>query len=506
MPFANGDPPQIEMLAPLLQSLAADCGADGAALLNLEADIATLVVSESHPAGIAEKRLPHSARIQTAADKGAIPTGDLLPALLTRWLGQRPAFAALHTLNFPGYDGYLLLAWRSDPPDGATLTGAIQRAVAALPNVIDRHRIVAENRRLRDRLDAIMLNVSLGIAISGGIGRAHVNPIAAELLGLTAGTVGETELAEAVQRLRASSEVKSTVDVEGVAETSRTEYWMLPTRSVRGGAKRIIRSEAHAIGGSTNPGRIWIFTDVTALWESSELLKRANAALKVREAELKHYAQDLELSRASIEEQAQQAIELAEELSQQKLELEESKRESDYLANHDPLTGLNNRRAFRHALQQMIDVARGTQGQVAILFIDLDRFKAVNDTLGHDAGDQLLKQVGRVLNEALRDTDLLARFGGDEFAIATRVPAGGDFTKILGLAERIRAKLQISVPAPAVDAPAATIEVGATIGIGVYPDDADNIDDLFICADQAMYAGKKVGRNRVVSFRELMPS
>jgi diguanylate cyclase (GGDEF)-like protein len=506
MPYAKNRTQQIENLAPLLQSLAEDCAADGAALLNLEADIATLVVTESFPAGIAEKRLPLSPRIQAAADQGAIVTGDLLPALLTRWLGQRPAFLCLHTLHFADYDGYLLLAWRGSAPKAAIVERAIRNATIALPNLIDRHRIVAENRRLRDRLDAIMLNVSLGIAISGGIGRAHVNPIAAELLGLQTGAVGESELAEAVQRLRASSEVKSTVDVEGVAETSRTEYWMLPTRSVRGGAKRIIRSEAHAIGGSTNPGRIWLFTDVTALWESSELLKRANAALKVREAELKHYAQDLELSRASIEEQAQQAIELAEELSQQKQELEESKRESDYLANHDPLTGLNNRRAFRHALQQMIDVARGTHGQVAILFIDLDRFKAVNDTLGHDAGDQLLKQVGRLLNEALRDTDLLARFGGDEFAVATRVPAGSDFAKILGLAERIRQKLQIAVPAPAVDAPQAVIEVSATIGISLYPDDADNLDDLFICADQAMYAGKKVGRNRVVSFRELMPS
>jgi diguanylate cyclase (GGDEF)-like protein len=103
-----------------------------------------------------------------------------------------------------------------------------------------------------------------------------------------------------------------------------------------------------------------------------------------------------------------------------------------------------------------------------------------------------------VLSEALRDTDLLARFGGDEFAIATRILATGDLAKITGLAERIRQKLQIPMPAPT-----GTIEVCGTIGIGLYPADADDMDRLFICADQAMYAGKKAGRNRVVLFKDM---
>jgi diguanylate cyclase (GGDEF)-like protein len=495
---------QLESLQPFLQLLGDESGASGIALLRLDGGEAMLEATESHPSGLGGRRFPMQDRFPQMADRGIIASTDLmLPTHVTRWLGGRPQHLVLHTLHFPDFDGYLLFCWLQERPADAMVARVIKGAVAILPALIDRHALITENQRLGNRLNAILNNVTLGIAISDASGRSQINPIAATLLGLKQGMGDAADLAAAMRHLRNICEIKTAIDLDVTGAADDAEYWMLPAGTT--GGRRVIRSESHAIGDTLNPGRIWLFTDVTLLWESGQRLKQLNAALQEREAELRRYAEDLEISRASIEEQAQQAVELAEELHLQKQELENSKRESDYLANHDPLTGLNNRRAFRHALQQMIDVARGTKGQVAILFIDLDKFKAVNDTLGHDAGDQLLKRVAQVLNEALRDTDLLARFGGDEFAIATRIPGSADLAKITGLAERIRQKLEIPVPAPVADNPAATIDVCGTIGISIYPSDAADIDALFICADQAMYAGKKAGRNRVVMFSALMP-
>ncbi|TDQ82542.1 diguanylate cyclase (GGDEF)-like protein [Dongia mobilis] len=492
-------------LGALLRQMRATCRASGMAVLARAND--RLAVAAADPAGLAGQSLPPWPGEAPVADGTIRGTADLpWPAAFDAWPGETPAYIVVLALP-PGAGADLLLTcWaRADRPDPNTLQSLRQDAAILLSCPLELRRLAAEKCRLADRLDAILSNVSLGIAIADATGEAHVNAIAAGLLGLDPGPADPGRLTAALRDLRTRCEVRSALDIDRPGRSDNAEYWMLPAAADHpgatagvtsgpanaGGPRRVIRSEGHAIGSVGHGGRIWLFTDVTALWESGERFKRLSAELLA--------------SRASIEEQAQQALELAEELHQQKQELEVSKRESDYLANHDPLTGLNNRRAFRHALQQMMDVARGTRGQVAILFIDLDRFKAVNDTLGHDTGDQLLKQVAQILTEALRDTDLLARFGGDEFAIATRVPAQGDLAKVSALGERIRQKLQIAVPAPAAENPGAAIDICGTIGIALYPDDADNIDELFICADQAMYAGKKSGRNRVVLFRALLP-
>lgn len=511
MPSAAEASNPSDSLQPFLELLTEESAASGIVLLGLDAAAEMLSVTGSHPAGLTGRRFAMIARFPHMADRGIISSGDvLLPTILTRWLGARPQHLCLNTLPLPAHDGYLLFCWHEERPSDEVLARCIKGAARILPALIDRHLLASENEHLAGRLDAILSNISLGVAISDALGRAHINPIAAKLMNLPRGTVDAADLASAMRTIRAKCDIRSELELEGAtqireAEYRDAEYWMVPAGAGDSGG-RVIRAESHGIGDVLKPGRIWLFTDVTALWQSGERLKQVNAQLQAREAELKRYAEDLEVSRASIEEQAQQAIDLAEELHLQKQELENSKRESDYLANHDPLTGLNNRRAFRHALQQMIDVARGTQGQVAVLFIDLDKFKAVNDTLGHDAGDQLLKKVAKVLTDALRDTDLLARFGGDEFAIATRIPGSADLAKVTGLAERIRQKLEIPVAAATTESPDNVIQVCATIGIGLYPGDAADIDALFICADRAMYKGKKAGRNRVVLFKDVFPT
>jgi diguanylate cyclase (GGDEF)-like protein len=229
-----------------------------------------------------------------------------------------------------------------------------------------------------------------------------------------------------------------------------------------------------------------------------------NAAFKQRveerEEETKRMLGDLEMNRSIIEQQACQSVDLAEELAEQKMEIERSKQRSDYLANHDLLTGLPNRRAFQESLKARVEQAAAGGQTVGLLFIDLDKFKEVNDTLGHEAGDDLLKTVASKLGEAMRDRDFGARLGGDEFAAIVEVPNAQGRETVCKIAERLRLSLQIPIPSPKGE-----IAVGATIGVALYPHDAGGAAELLNAADQVMYAGKRRGRNRVVTADGLTP-
>lgn len=220
-----------------------------------------------------------------------------------------------------------------------------------------------------------------------------------------------------------------------------------------------------------------------------ELRKQAEE----REATAQRFLSDLEMTRSVLEEQASQSVELAEELAEQKMELECSKQHSDYLAHHDLLTGLPNRRALQEELRIRVENAAAAGRFLALLFVDLDRFKELNDTLGHDAGDALLKKVAGVLDAAMRDDDFAARLGGDEFAVIIEAAGQLSHTTAFNVAERLRLALQFPVPSPKGD-----ISIGATIGIALYPHDAGDAAGLLSAADQVMYAGKRCGRNRVV--------
>lgn len=169
------------------------------------------------------------------------------------------------------------------------------------------------------------------------------------------------------------------------------------------------------------------------------------------------------------------------------------------LAHRDPLTGLPNRALFDRILERAIKRAARQEQRVAVMFIDLDRFKLVNDTLGHAAGDEVLNQTATRLHASLRETDSLARMGGDEFVA---VLEDVDFTDG---PSRVADKLMAALARP--------FEVGdrqpqlsCSIGIALYPDDADNPEDLLGCADKAMYQAKESGRNGWRFFTEAMTS
>jgi diguanylate cyclase (GGDEF)-like protein len=210
-----------------------------------------------------------------------------------------------------------------------------------------------------------------------------------------------------------------------------------------------------------------------------------------REEELKRFLSDIELTHSVLEGQAAQSVELAEELAEQK-------QRSDYLATHDMLTGLPNRLAFQEELKRRVEYAGGSGSTIALLFVDLDRFKEINDTLGHEAGDALLQQVAGTFGTAMRQEDFAARLGGDEFAVIVEMPPQEAREAAFSVAERVRRELQLSVPAGDKE-----LSVGATIGIALYPQDADSVTGVLHAADQVMYVGKRRGRNRVVTTDEL---
>jgi diguanylate cyclase (GGDEF)-like protein/PAS domain S-box-containing protein len=159
-----------------------------------------------------------------------------------------------------------------------------------------------------------------------------------------------------------------------------------------------------------------------------------------------------------------------------------------YMATRDALTGLPNRLLLHERLAQAIAQAKRTGKRVGALFIDLDRFKNVNDTLGHRIGDELLKAVSKALSGALREGDLLARLGGDEFMV---VVADFDEPAVLG---RIAQKLLDAIAQP-FKVEEHDIYVTSSIGISVYPDDSDGPEQLLKHADVAMYRSKELGRN-----------
>ena len=164
-----------------------------------------------------------------------------------------------------------------------------------------------------------------------------------------------------------------------------------------------------------------------------------------------------------------------------------------YLAYHDDLTGLPNRLMFGEHLDLALARAQRHGRQVAVLYVDLDEFKQVNDTYGHEAGDQLLRQIARRLERATRATDLVARHGGDEFIVLVAdLPAGPD-PAAREIARTIAAHVEQALAAPAV-LNGATITAGGSVGIAVYPEDATTSDALLRRADAAMYRSKELSQ------------
>jgi diguanylate cyclase (GGDEF)-like protein len=171
-------------------------------------------------------------------------------------------------------------------------------------------------------------------------------------------------------------------------------------------------------------------------------------------------------------------------------EQEETIRRLESLASHDPLTGLFNRSMFMKRLQQATAQAARSEGRLAVLFVDLDGFKVINDMHGHDAGDALLSALATQLHESMRKGDTLARLGGDEFVVL--IEGYQDGRQLLEVARKLLGTISQRLPLSGV-----AQSVTASIGIAAYPHDGQDAQQLLKNADSAMYRAKERGKNRV---------
>jgi two-component system, sensor histidine kinase LadS len=189
----------------------------------------------------------------------------------------------------------------------------------------------------------------------------------------------------------------------------------------------------------------------------------------------------LRQSERQLEDRVQERTEALALANQQ---LRESQRLLEQQANHDALTGLANRKLLNDRLAWLQARARRDGGQFGVLMADMDRFKAINDSLGHQAGDAVLVEVARRLKAAVRETDTVARIGGDEFLLVIEsVASRSDL-------EKVRDKLNEEITQPIRLDSGHSVTVGISIGLALYPEDTANVELLFSLADNAMYKSK----------------
>jgi diguanylate cyclase (GGDEF)-like protein len=229
---------------------------------------------------------------------------------------------------------------------------------------------------------------------------------------------------------------------------------------------------------------------IRELREAEAGLRSAEAALTLEKAALAEHIVQLQHANEHLVVASVEAYALAEEIQEAKIQMA-------HLAQHDVLTDLPNRFLLYDRIAQAIALARRQGRQVAVMFLDLDRFKSINDALGHGAGDQLLQSVATRLTACVRNSDTVCRQGGDEFVILL---ADIEHAEDVALsAQKIFAALSLSYRIDHLD-----LHVTMSVGISVYPNDGQDADSLIKSADTAMYHAKQGGRNNYLFFEPQM--
>ncbi|WP_018393502.1 EAL domain-containing protein [Bacillus sp. 37MA] len=217
---------------------------------------------------------------------------------------------------------------------------------------------------------------------------------------------------------------------------------------------------------------------------------------RVNEIAAGNFGKDLVLNRKDeLGHLAQNVNALSNSLQTYVADLKKSQEVIEFQAYHDPLTELPNRRYFQEKLNEMIDNAKNTDGTVGVLFLDIDRFKDVNDSLGHVRGDQLIQLISKRITDFLpEENSVLTRQGGDEFVILF---CNVDLEEVKRMAGNIVAAIKQPYFIEGNE-----VNVGASCGMSLYPEHTEDPEALMICADVAMYAAKKQGGNQVIVYNE----
>ncbi len=312
--------------------------------------------------------------------------------------------------------------------------------------------------------------------VAGVTGRlpqsAHVLDPAVVPVGTTALGYLRLGLTFEHQRRLLAGQLLVAASVVGVLLVIAVSGTLLLTRGLVSPMRRLMRA-ARAVGA----GRLDVFVPARSADELGLLTHTFNhmtAKLAESQAEVANYQRTLE-----------------DKVAQRTRELEIATAHAYKLAQHDILTGLPNRSLLNARLRQILAQAQRDQLHVACLFLDFDHFKRINDTLGHDAGDQLLQAIAQRLTAAVRESDTVARLGGDEFVVILPGldPSHGSFevmTVIQRIREAFNAPFRLSDQMPTLT---------CSIGVAVFPLDANDGVTLIKQADTAMYAAKEAGRN-----------
>ncbi len=351
-------------------------------------------------------------------------------------------------------------------------------AIWITEDITERKEAEASMRRLLLEQRAILENASVGILFTCDGIIMHCNPRMEAMFkwepGTLAGHRANTFFVDDDDYARFGAAAQPTLAANQLLDIE----W---SNVRRDGTSIWCRHLARSIDlGDGRRSAVWITEDITARKATEEALHRAHDEMEQRVRErTAELATANDRLRAEIDDRQQ------------------AENRMRHMANHDALTGLPNRRLLHDRLRQAMALAHRSEHKLAVLFIDLDRFKTINDSLGHASGDLLLQDVAKRLSGTLREGDTVARLGGDEFVIVLPELATSNDAALV-------AHKLIEVFAPAFALREFEVHVTPSIGIAVYPDDGADIEALTRNADAAMYHAKDMGRNNYQFFTEQM--
>jgi len=357
-------------------------------------------------------------------------------------------------------------------------TGEQQEWIWIIEDATERHEAAERVRRALAEQQLILDNATVGISFIRQRVYQRCNPRLEEMFGYGPG------------ELVGQSSAVLFLSEEEYAEVGSRVYDELREGRAFADERRLKCKDGttlwcKVVGRAIDPehpdeGAIWIYDDITAEHEARDALEASRDALEravtERTSELKSANERLE---AEINDRKQAEM------------------RAQHLADHDALTGLPNRRLLEDRLTQALALSYRNRKQTAVMFVDLDRFKNINDSLGHAVGDMLLKEVARRLVNQLRVGDTICRIGGDEFVVV--LPESKRSTDAANVAQKVIE--QLSLP---IDIEGRELHVTPSIGISVFPDDGRDAETLIRNADAAMYHAKEMGRANYQFFTDQM--
>jgi diguanylate cyclase (GGDEF)-like protein/PAS domain S-box-containing protein len=347
--------------------------------------------------------------------------------------------------------------------------------------VADRSRHKRDEESLRDALlenQAILDSAVLGIAVVENGRTLHCNRKMEELFGHEPGGVTGATVRSLYPDTGSwlAARLHTARDFEG-GRVHMAEYEL----ARRDGTRFWARLSGRPFDLATPGGRsVWLVDDVTERREAAEAVRRARDELEVR---VRERTAELAGANALLQEEI--------------VERRQAEARVHHMAYHDSLTGLPNRALLTDRLERAMLSAQRSGSRLAIMFIDLDRFKTINDSLGHLTGDHLLREVASRLCRAVRMSDTVARLGGDEFVVLVPGIHGADECGHIG--EKIIEALAAPFPFEG-----RSLHISPSIGICLYPDDGADVETLMRNADAAMYHAKAAGRNNYQFFAQCM--